>query len=100
LITAVSEVMNGKTYLSKAANDKLLEQFHSVNDAVEKAPVLTRREKEILQLLYDGFTGPQIAAKLFLSHYTIETHRKNLMQKFGVNNAQQLLKIAKDNRLI
>jgi DNA-binding NarL/FixJ family response regulator len=100
LITAINEVMNGKIYLSKAANEKLLEQFHSVNDAIKNAPVLTRREKEILQFLYDGLTGPQIAEKLFLSHYTIETHRKNLMQKFGVNNTLHLLKMAKDNRLI
>ncbi len=88
LIRAIDEVMNGKIFLSQAANQKILEQFHS------------RREKEILELLYEGLTGPQIADKLFLSHYTIETHRKNLMQKLNANTTQHLLKLAKDYRLI
>jgi two-component system, NarL family, nitrate/nitrite response regulator NarL len=100
LITAINQVMSGKIYLSREANDKLLEQFSSVTDAVEKTPVMTRREKEIIQLLYEGLTGPQIAEKLFLSPYTVETHRKNLLQKFNVNTSLQLLKMAKENRLI
>lgn len=100
LITAINEVMNGKIFLSKAANQKILEQFHSLKEAMKNTPVLTRREKEILNLLHEGFTGPQIAEKLFLSHYTIETHRKNLMQKLNANTTQQLLKIAKDYKLI
>jgi two-component system nitrate/nitrite response regulator NarL len=100
LITAIDEVMNGKIFLSKAANQKILEQFHSLKDAMKNTPVLTRREKEILLLLNEGFTGPQIAEKLFLSPYTIETHRKKLMQKMNANTAQQLLKIAKDYKLI
>ena len=100
LIRAIDEVMNGKIFLSQAANQKILEQFHSLKDAMNKVPVLTRREKEILELLYEGPTGPQIADKLFLSHYTIETHRKNLMQKLNANTTQHLLKLAKDYRLI
>ena len=100
LLMAIDEVLNGKIFLSKAANQKILEQFNSVNDAVKNTPLLTRREKEVLKLLYEGLTGPQIAEKLFLSHYTIESHRKNLMQKLNVNSVQQLLKVAGENKLI
>ena len=100
LLEAIDEVMNGKIYLSKAANQKILEQFNSLKDAAQALPGLTRREKEILKLLYDGFNGPQIAEKLFLSHYTIETHRKNLMQKLNVSSTQQLLKLALEHKLI
>ncbi len=100
LITAIDEVMNGKIFLSKAANQKILEQFHSLKDAVKNTPVLTRREKEILKLLSEGLTGPQIADKLFLSPLTVETHRKNLMQKLNVNSVQQLLKVAGENKLV
>lgn len=100
LLTAIEKVMDGKTFLSKAANEKLLEQFHSVNDAVNNTPVLTRREKEILLSLNEGLTGPQIAEKLFLSHHTIDTHRKNLLQKFNVNSTQLLLKTAREQKLI
>lgn len=100
LITAIDEVLNGRIFLSKAANQKILEQFHSLKDALKNKPVLTRREKEILKLLYEGLTGPQIAEKLFLSPLTVETHRKNLMQKLNVNSVQQLLKVAGENKLV
>ncbi len=100
LLTAIDEVMNGKIFLSKAANQKILEQFNSVNDALKNTPVLTRREKEILNLLHEGYNGPRIAEKLFLSPHTIETHRKNLMQKLNVNSVQQLLKVAGELKLI
>ena len=86
LITAVSEVLNGKTYLSRAANEKLLEQFHSVNDAVEKAPVLTRREKEILEFLSKGLMYKEIAAQLYLSPETVRKHVYHVYEKLHVNN--------------
>lgn len=100
LVKAIDEVMNGAIYLSKAANQKILEQFNSVQHAISAKPILTRREKEILALLYDGLTGPQIADKLFLSPFTVETHRKNLMQKLNVKTTQQLLKLAMELRLL
>ncbi|MBC6489550.1 response regulator [Flavihumibacter stibioxidans] len=100
LLDAIGDVMNGKIFLSKAANQKILEQYNSVAAAVNKTPMLTRREKEILQLLYEGLTGPQIAEKLFVSPYTIETHRKNLLQKFNVSTTQALLRISKEQKLI
>ncbi|MFT3979522.1 MAG: response regulator transcription factor [Ferruginibacter sp.] len=100
LIEAIDETISNNIYLSKAANRKVLEQYNTVSDALRKVPVLTRREKEILQLLYDGLTGPQIAGKLFLSPFTVETHRKNLMQKLGSNSTQMMLRYAKENKLI
>jgi len=100
LLQAIEEVRQNRIFLSKVANQKILEQFHSLRDAMQKNPVLTRREKEILQLLYEGFSGPAIAEKLFLSTYTVETHRKNLMQKLEVNTTQQLLKVAREFKLI
>ncbi len=53
---------------------------------------LTRRETEIILLIKNNFTNQQIADKLFLSIYTIETHRKNIMQKLGLNNPAALMK--------
>lgn len=100
LLQAIDEVLKGSIYLSKAANQKILEQFNSLKSAAQALPGLTRREKEILKFLYDGLNGPQIAEKLFLSHYTVETHRKNLMQKLNVSSTQQLLKLAVEHKLI
>lgn len=100
LLQAIEEVIQDKIFLSKAANQKILEQYHSLREAMKNNPVLTRREKEILMLLNEGLSGPGIAEKLFLSIYTVETHRKNLMQKMNVNTTQQLLKVARDFKLI
>ena len=100
LLHAIEEVMDGSIYLSKAANQKILEQYNSVSEALKDTPILTRREKEILQLLYEGLNGPQISQKLFLSTFTVETHRKNLMQKLNANSTQQLLKIVRDKKLV
>lgn len=99
LIMAIDAVMDGKMYLSKAANDKLLEQFQNTN-SYKNIQVITRREKEILQLLDEGMNGPLIAEKLFLSALTVETHRKNLMKKMNVNSTQMLLKTARELRMI
>lgn len=100
LIDAIDTVLAGHIYLSKAANQKVLEQFQSVHSAIDSVPALTRREREILCLLSDGMTGPQIAEKLFLSYYTIETHRKNLLKKFNASSLQMLLKIAREYKMI
>lgn len=100
LMEAISKVFEGKIFLSKGANEKVLEQFSSLSSAINAIPVLTRREKEILALLNEGLNGPQIAEKLFLSSYTVETHRKNMMQKFSAGNLQQLLKMAREYKLV
>ena len=100
LLEAIDRVMNGKIYLSKSANEKVLEQFSSLNTALNDFPALTRRENEILHLLNEGLNGPQMAEKLFLSPYTVESHRKNLMQKLNVSSTQQLLKAAREKGLL
>jgi two-component system, NarL family, nitrate/nitrite response regulator NarL len=100
LLHAIDVVMGGKVFLSKDANDKLLEQFNGLQDAMAQVPVVTRREIEVLKLLHEGLSGPQIAEKLFLSPYTIETHRKNLLQKFNVGNTQLLLKAARSFKIL
>ena len=63
-------------------------------------PRLTRREKEILKMIAGGNTTAEMATQLFLSPFTVETHRRNLMQKFGVGNAPALIRMATELRLI
>lgn len=86
---AILSVYEGKLFMS-------VDTSFSANDKQEmkNVPVLSSREKEILQLIADGKTNPQIAAALFLSLHTVDTHRKNLHTKFGVNNAAGLIKLA------
>ena len=59
-----------------------------------KVQHLTRREKEILQLIAEGLKSNEIAEKLFLSPYTVDTHRKNLLTKFDAGNTAILIKRA------
>ena len=60
----------------------------------------TDRELEVLKLLAEELTSKQIAAKLFISERTVETHRKNLMRKTGANNAIGLVRYAYANKLL
>ncbi len=59
---------------------------------------ITEREIEIVELLKDGLTNYQVANQLNISVHTVETHRKNVMHKLGVNNLASLLKFFNDNR--
>jgi two-component system nitrate/nitrite response regulator NarL len=100
LIRAMKTVLSGKIFLSDAANESILAQFHNPKAAADDGPLLTRREKEILLLLADGLKGPQIAERLFLSPLTVETHRKNLCKKLNANSVQLLLKVARERKII
>jgi DNA-binding CsgD family transcriptional regulator len=55
---------------------------------------ISSREKEVLHLVADGFSSKQIANMLFISNHTAISHRKNLIEKFGVKNTAQLIKKA------
>lgn len=63
-------------------------------------PFLTRREKEVLLLIAEGMTNPQIADKLFVSVTTVNSHRQNLLMKFEVSNTASLIKLAAGSGLI
>lgn len=83
------------------------EYFMNVNlsetekkDSEKKAPYLTIRELEVLKLIAEGLTNPQIAEKLFVSTLTVNSHRKSLLLKFDVPNTALLIKNASGFGLI
>ena len=85
LLEAMSLVMKGKEYYShEVANS--LRDTHSQN-----TPLITRREKEVLQLIAEGLTNAGIAERLFISIPTVNTHRKSLLEKFEVKNTATLI---------
>ena len=86
----------GKMYLSAA----LQASGNKPYDLNEKLPLLTSREKEVLQLIAEGMTNPQIAQQLFISLHTVDSHRKNLLTKFEVNNTAGLIKLAAKYNMI
>ena len=63
-------------------------------------PRLTKREKQILQLVAQGKTSMMIADELFLSPLTVDTHRKNLIQKFQAKNSTELIHLAVQYHMI
>ncbi|KAB7530209.1 response regulator [Flagellimonas olearia] len=63
-------------------------------------PHLTKREKQILQMVADGKTTQEIASQLNVSPLTIETHRRNLHHKFKVKNVAELIMMATKHRLL
>lgn len=66
----------------------------------EGIPSLTKREKEILRLIAEGFSSTDIADKLFLSQLTVETHRRNIIQKFQTTNMFSVIKLAIEHKII
>ncbi len=62
--------------------------------------VLTDREVDVLRLLALGHTNQEIAAELFLSARTVESHRAHIMRKLGVSTRAELVRVALENRLL
>ena len=93
LMEAIKTVVKGKIYLSIEASQTLQK-----NEATNI--VLTRREKEVLELIAEGMTNNVIAQKLFISPTTVDTHRKNLLAKLEAKNTASLIRMATQLQLI
>jgi DNA-binding NarL/FixJ family response regulator len=100
LLHAIRRVAVGETYFSSEVASVMMEQFmpnvlsRSRNAPRELVHELTKREVEILKLIAQEMTNNEIAERLFISMYTVETHRKNLIRKTGVKNTVGLVKYA------
>ncbi len=88
LVNALTKISLNLKYWDPNIN---VENHHS-KDSFAKKLKLSARELEILALLKEGITNKQISEKLFLSEFTVKTHRKNIMSKMEVNNIVDLLK--------
>jgi len=97
IAAAIQTVMSGRLYLSLAMEHLLQPSSRAPSGAL---PVLTKREKEVLRLIADGMTNPQIAGKLFISPLTVDSHRKSLLTKFNVNNTASLVRMAVEQGLL
>jgi DNA-binding CsgD family transcriptional regulator len=81
------------TYYPDKGFVSVLENWESVDESVP----ISLRELEVLKLISDGMTGKEIANRLFISEETVQTHRKKILQKTGLQNTTEVVKVALTN---
>jgi DNA-binding NarL/FixJ family response regulator len=86
---AVRAVAAGRVYLSPRLADAGV-PAPRVSTTISLAP----REREVLQLIAEGHSSPEIAGRLHISGHTVETHRRNIMQKLGLHSVAELTRYA------
>ena len=96
LTQAIRSVEEGNTYLSPAISDVIVNNYlHQMATGASKKPdILTNREREVLQLMAEGKSTKRIALKLHVSIKTIETHRRQIMNKLNIHSIAELTKYA------
>jgi len=94
--TAICTVANNEIYLDSKISELIVKeyllQFH--NQSPSPSKLLTIREREIVQMIADGFNSKEIASKLEVSDKTIQVHRHNVMKKLNLNSVAALTKYA------
>lgn len=101
LIDAIIEVNKGRQAFGKSASQLMIGKY---TDTAKKLPskgkkLITKREKEIVKLIVQGYTSAEIANLLFISTRTVETHRSNLMNKLELKNTAALVRYAMEENL-
>jgi DNA-binding NarL/FixJ family response regulator len=94
LIKAIETIHQGKQFIDDDLKDLMLHDMMETRANANGVPALTKRETEILHLIANEMTSPEIAKKLFISLSAVENHRLNLLFKLNVKNAVGLIKKA------
>lgn len=99
LFKAIDLVVDGEIYLPNALKQKLF-NLALGNKRASFIPKISKREKQVLELIVKEFTTNEISEKLFVSVKTVEAHRSHLIQKLGVRNTAGLVRVAIEKGLI
>lgn len=96
LIPAIKKIMRGKLHISSSVTNLLAErQLRSMDDGESPSlEILTKRERQVLQLIAKGMTNKEVGCELKISVHTVENHRAHLLEKLGLKNAVSLVKFA------
>lgn len=105
MVKAIKEIRSGEFYMSRNVRiAQVPEKKEGVDkvliDGFQKRLCLSKREQEILRLISRGFTSQNIGNTLFISRYTVETHRKNILRKLNFNSSTELVKFAVEQGLV
>ena len=98
LLTALRKIHQGEKYFPELEFNQDLETIRK-NEALDALDQLTKRELEILKLIAAGLTDKEIAERVFVSPFTVISHRKNLLSKLGLKNKVELARFAIENFL-
>tara|TARA_B110000908_G_scaffold138073_1_gene164035 strand:- start:196 stop:828 length:633 start_codon:yes stop_codon:yes gene_type:complete len=93
MISAIKAVYDGATFLSSAVSSSLLKSMNQENTPNSQIK-LTPREIEVLKMIAEEYSNQEIAETLFISPRTVDTHRRNLLEKLGLKNTAGLVKFA------
>ena len=94
VIAAVRAVVRGDSYFSPPIARLIAQELRGNARAGSSFFELSTREREVLQLIAEGFSAKEIAADLHVSIKTVESHRSNLMRKLGARKATDLVRHA------
>ena len=97
LIRAIRDVMHGKKYLCSGVARGVVDAYVELSQPMSKTPafaVLTAREREVLQRIAEGRSTKEISGEMGVSVKTIETHRRNIMEKIDLHSVAELTKYA------
>jgi two-component system response regulator NreC len=103
LVMAIRNVLEGKRYLSPGISDRVIEGYLEGKETIKTSSAwdtLTRREREILKLIAEGYKNKEVADHLCISLKTVEKHRANLMKKLDLHNAAELTAFAMEKGLV
>ena len=105
LLKAIKQVVDGQSYFSKDVTQTIMKGLMNQRRAsgTKKSslmPKISRREKEVLELIVKEFTTQEIANQLFISLKTVESHRSSLLSKLNARNSAGLVRIAMENKLV
>jgi DNA-binding NarL/FixJ family response regulator len=95
LVSAVSDLREGKTYISNLVYSHMVDFFRlQRRELVQQPKVLSGREREVLELISEGKTSKEIAEKLDISITTVQSHRVNIKKKLNIKKNADLIKYA------
>ena len=104
LISAIEMVNKGESYFSEEVTETIMKSLVNQRTGNKRsatlAPKISRREKDVLELIMKEHTTQEIADALFISLKTVESHRRSLLTKLGVRNTAGLVRVVIENQLM
>ncbi len=102
LLKSIRKVSDGEIWLDNRMTAEVIDAFKKSSEAGQRRekPLLSDREKEIVQLVAQGFRNREIGEKLFISEQTVKNHLHNIFDKLGVSDRLELALYAIHHRLI